>query len=262
MSEESSTDTPRGPQIATSQVSDPSQDLQAARVEAAARCVHPWDPGCVSWDDWRTDIATAALAAADAVDDRAALVAGVNRLRAWKAEALPVMDGLQELGDALGISLGQRITGAEAKVAVETLVAQRDEALAEVERIRAGNDRLTKAYVTSEVALSDMEEERDAAITEHTAFVAALLELADRADRTPVSNDPFRVGIDIADDLRALVTTDDRATIERVKGEAAARALEEAADEMDREGGWETPQWWLRERADIYRTTEPTEGGE
>ena len=50
------------------------------------------------------------LSAAD-VD---ALVAEVHSLRRWKAEALPVMDGLQELGGALGLPLGTRITGREA----------------------------------------------------------------------------------------------------------------------------------------------------
>ena len=37
----------------------------------------------------------------------------VERLRQWKAEALPVLDGLQEVGRALGTPLGQRITGRE-----------------------------------------------------------------------------------------------------------------------------------------------------
>jgi hypothetical protein len=43
-----------------------------------------------------------------------ALVAEVRQLRQWKAEALPVMDGLQKLGGALGLPLGSRITGREA----------------------------------------------------------------------------------------------------------------------------------------------------
>lgn len=34
-----------------------------------------------------------------------------DELSQWKAEALPVLAGLQDLGHALGVPLGQRITG-------------------------------------------------------------------------------------------------------------------------------------------------------
>ena len=46
-----------------------------------------------------------------------------DELRRWKTEALPVLDGLQELGKALGLPLGSRITGQEALAAVERLRA-------------------------------------------------------------------------------------------------------------------------------------------
>lgn len=62
----------------------------------------------------------------------------LDALALWKAEALPVLDGLQELGKALGLPLGSRITGTEALAAVERLTRERDEARAEVERLRAG----------------------------------------------------------------------------------------------------------------------------
>lgn len=42
-------------------------------------------------------------------------------LARWKEEAMPVMDGLQELGKALHIPLGQRITGPAALEAVNQL---------------------------------------------------------------------------------------------------------------------------------------------
>lgn len=50
-----------------------------------------------------------------------ALIAEVRRLQRWKTEALPVMDGLHELGKALSIPLGKRITGPLAVEAVERL---------------------------------------------------------------------------------------------------------------------------------------------
>ncbi len=50
-----------------------------------------------------------------------ALIAEVRRLQHWRTEALPVVDGLQELGKALGITLGTRITGPLAVEAAERL---------------------------------------------------------------------------------------------------------------------------------------------
>lgn len=63
--------------------------------------------------------------------------AEVERLRRWKADALPVLDGLQELGKALGLPLGSRITGTEALAAVERLTSERGDLTTEVERLRA-----------------------------------------------------------------------------------------------------------------------------
>jgi hypothetical protein len=45
----------------------------------------------------------------------------VASLARWKEEAMPVMDGLQELGKALRLPLGQRITGPAALEAVQQL---------------------------------------------------------------------------------------------------------------------------------------------
>lgn len=70
-----------------------------------------------------------------------------ERLRRWKDEALPVLAGLQELGKALGIPLGSRITGQEALAAVERLTRERDRDRAEVERLRlAADSLLEKAF--------------------------------------------------------------------------------------------------------------------
>lgn len=50
----------------------------------------------------------------------------IERLRRWKAEALPVIDGLQELGNALGLPLGSSITGPEAAERARELTRERD----------------------------------------------------------------------------------------------------------------------------------------
>lgn len=59
-----------------------------------------------------------------------ALADEVERLRRWKAEALPVIDGLQDVGHALGLPLGTRITGPEAAEKARAFVAQ-------IEKVRA-----------------------------------------------------------------------------------------------------------------------------
>ena len=62
--------------------------------------------------------------------------AEVERLARWKAEALPVITGLQELGAALGIPLGKRITGPDALEAVKALTARAEAAEQAVQRVR------------------------------------------------------------------------------------------------------------------------------
>ncbi len=57
----------------------------------------------------------------DSVCDIPQLLAEVERLAEWKASALAIMDGLQELGQALGLPLGVRITGPEAVAEVQRL---------------------------------------------------------------------------------------------------------------------------------------------
>lgn len=55
-----------------------------------------------------------------------ALLDLIDQLTRWKAEALTVMGGLQELGKALGLPLGVQITGPAALEAVNQLKAERD----------------------------------------------------------------------------------------------------------------------------------------
>ena len=97
-----------------------------------------------------TDLAVieAALAAADPNDVEWSLIAElvervkaaeaeVERLARWKSEALPVMDGLQELGRSLGLILGDSITGPKAHAAAEALKSRATTAEATIARVRA-----------------------------------------------------------------------------------------------------------------------------
>jgi hypothetical protein len=67
----------------------------------------------------------------------AGMVTERDRLRQWKQEALPVLDGLQELGRALDLPLGERITGTRAVKAAEAMRAERDRAAEMRARIEA-----------------------------------------------------------------------------------------------------------------------------
>ena len=65
------------------------------------------------------------------------LVSEVERLERWKAEALEVISGLQELGKALGLRPGVQITGPAALAEVARLTAERDALAAKVARVEA-----------------------------------------------------------------------------------------------------------------------------
>ena len=66
-----------------------------------------------------------------------ALVSEVRRLTRWQSEALLVMVGLQALGSALGMRLGESITGHAAAEAARALTARAESAEAEVVTLRA-----------------------------------------------------------------------------------------------------------------------------
>lgn len=69
------------------------------------------------------------LALLDALDSAREEAA---RLQCWKDEALPILTGLQEVGQALGLGLGCRITGRDAVDAALDLHNERDKAHAQV----------------------------------------------------------------------------------------------------------------------------------
>ena len=79
-----------------------------------------WQPSRAGGDDMRELAERAEKAEAER-----------DALAAWKAGALPVLDGLQELGRALGLPLGERITGPNAVASAEQIKAERDALRAE-----------------------------------------------------------------------------------------------------------------------------------
>jgi len=243
------TGAPTGRQGGTQPASDPSDDIQAARVETVARAML-----LVEMEELVTDPSSIQESE---VDEAMATIDYADMLRKQAAAALAV--------------------------------SADDGALAEAEFDR----EIEKALTLMESALDS----RDAAIAERDAQSAAVLALADDADEVwrihqAMTNHsahcrPCESGArkKFADRLRALVTTDDRATIERVKGEAAAVALviereefrvNERRNVSDGRGGvkdipaqmvysgkWRYVSQWFNE--DIpetpatYRATEPTE---
>lgn len=69
------------------------------------------------------------------------MTAELDRLRAWKAEALPVISGLQELGRALEVPPGVQITGPVALEAANSLRAEVEAG----RRLRAGVETVADA---------------------------------------------------------------------------------------------------------------------
>ena len=73
---------------------------------------------------------------AELVERVKAAEAEVERLARWQSDALPVMDGLQELGRTLGLILGDSITGPKAHAAAEALKSRAESAEATIARVR------------------------------------------------------------------------------------------------------------------------------
>ena len=79
----------------------------------------------------------ARLVLVDALDRAESAEAEVRRLTRWQFEAMSVMAGLQGLGSALGMRLGESITGHAAAEAARALTARAEAAEAEVVTLRA-----------------------------------------------------------------------------------------------------------------------------
>ena len=94
-------------------------------------------------------------------------LAEVDRLSHWKAEALPVIDGLQELGAELGIRLGGRITGPDALAAVKALAARAEAAEQAIQRVRG----MAEAWATQP---TDYDEDTEQQIEDGRAILRAL----------------------------------------------------------------------------------------
>jgi hypothetical protein len=98
------------------------------------------------------------------------LFSEVKRLSAWKADVLPVMAGLQDLGTALGVPLGVSITGEQAAERAAELVAE--------------NERLTRAVTTLDQTTDDLAascaqvEAENAALRETVEAVALVVSRA------------------------------------------------------------------------------------
>lgn len=92
----------------------PDPDAHGVRAKMRRRIAR------FGYQDWDTDRANAELVA-NAPTWLAELLAEVDRLTRWQTEATEVMRGLQDLGKALSLPLGERITGSAAVVAAAAL---------------------------------------------------------------------------------------------------------------------------------------------
>jgi hypothetical protein len=96
-------------------------------------------------DDYVGRYETAHASRMHAEDCYRRAVAERDQLRRWKAEAAPVLIGLQDLGKALGVPLGTRITGQTAAEQAAALVAERDLLRAQVAAVRVKINVLAEA---------------------------------------------------------------------------------------------------------------------
>lgn len=109
---------------------DDNAPEQAREVEVVARVLRDWVlPGV-------PPAVMADLVLASLAPMREAERQEVEDLRRWKTEGLEVMRGLQEVGRALGVGLGQRITARATVDRALDLCNERDAAVAEAERLR------------------------------------------------------------------------------------------------------------------------------
>jgi hypothetical protein len=103
----------------------------------------------------------------------------VEQLRRWKAEALPVIAGLQDLGRALGLGLGVQITG---PVAVEAARVLRS-AAAEAERYRSANREHIDTIDELRAELDECRKRADLAAARHTEMLVAVTNAEAERDR-------------------------------------------------------------------------------
>ena len=90
------------------------------------------------------------------------LLAEVRRLTRWQFEAMSVMAGLQGLGSALGMRLGESITGHAAAEAARALTARAEAAEVEVVTLRAKVAEGRRIVgMLAETVESECEDERD-----------------------------------------------------------------------------------------------------
>lgn len=111
------------------------RDRQCWRGECRSACAY--EPNCSEKGLTLPEAVRTVEPKCDALPTAEKAEAERDRLARWKAEALPVLDGLQEIGKALDLQPGAWITGPQALEAIEALQAERDRLAAAVERVQA-----------------------------------------------------------------------------------------------------------------------------
>ena len=115
---------------------------------------------------------------AHAPEDIRALIEEVGRLEAWKREAVTVMDGLQGLGEALRLPLGEQVTGRTALEKVKELIKSRDAWASHMMGIAVTRQKLEAV----EALLDEVKAVRDA-VARHPD----VMECSEYSDDEPVS---------------------------------------------------------------------------
>lgn len=126
-----------------------------------------------------------------AINDVRELLAEVDQLARWKNEAMPVMDGLQELGRALDIPLGHSITGPDALAAVQKLRDTLDRKNRDIEQLRIG---IGGVQEDKRRAIANLTKERNDARDQNQHDAREIARLREEVRRARVAAAQARLG--------------------------------------------------------------------
>jgi hypothetical protein len=164
-------------------------DVRACRPRTPGRLSRVRVARC-GYEEWEVDKANAEFIA-HARTDIELLLEENARLRRWKAEALPVIAGLQDLGRALDLPIGERITAPAAAEAAQSLRAT-------VQQLSGANDDLREVIAdrkakqeAAEGALARLRADVEAVVTDRGAgdFAPLLPKLRAALDTADTSTD-------------------------------------------------------------------------
>jgi hypothetical protein len=163
----------------------------------------------------------------------------VKRLRRWKDEAAEVILGLQDLGKALGVPLGTRITGDGAAKIAERLVAERYVLQQRLDNARALVLSWRRGTVTEYGQAVDQCRNAVLAVLDGPAAPPQEPHLTPEAGAGPLRNEPAVDGP--CDCGTCVAIAEDRAARQQVEEPYVERITDDNGDELERGADTDAP---------------------